>query len=152
MFGQCPKFGSFFFLMAPLTQCRMLSGRYRTELLARHWSSNRSGYCLAPTCTLVYEDLAHILISCPAYMTTRLKLRNLWLSCKIQLLHNLVSSMLIGPATDLIQFILEPSTHPQVISLSQNYGSDILRAVFHLTRTWCYTLHRERAKLLGRWP
>ena len=135
-----------------ITQCRMLSGRYRSELLARHWSSNRSGYCLAPTCTLIHEDLAHILISCPAYMRTRLRLRNLWLSCKIQLLHNLLSSILIGPATDLIQFILEPSAHPQVISLSQNYGSDILRAVFHLTRTWCYTLHRERAKLLGRWP
>ena len=134
-----------------ITQCRMLSGRYRTELLARHWSSNKSGYCLAPTCIQIHEDLAHILISCPSYQISRLKLRRLWLSCKTKLILELLTSLLIGPDTELIQFILDPSVHPHVISLSQIYGSDIIRTVFHLTRTWCYTLHRERAKLLGRW-
>ena len=31
-----------------VVQCRMLSGRYRTELLAKHWSSNKHGFCQAP--------------------------------------------------------------------------------------------------------
>ena len=28
----------------------MMSGRYRTDYLCRHWSNNKQGYCLAPTC------------------------------------------------------------------------------------------------------
>ena len=31
-------------------QARMLSGRYRTERLRRHWSQNRDSFCLLPTC------------------------------------------------------------------------------------------------------
>ena len=136
-----------------IVQCRMLSGRYRTEILARHWSSNKSGHCLAFTCTDIKEDLAHILLSCPAYTQSRVRLRKLWLSCKLPHIRQLLSTILIGPETDLIQFILDPSVHPQVILFSQNHSSsDTLRVVFHLTRTWCFTMHRERAKLLGRWP
>ena len=136
-----------------IVQCRMLSGRYRTEILARHWSYNKSGHCLAFTYTDIKDDLAHILLSCPAYTQSRVRLRKLWLSCKLPHIRQLLSTILIGPETDLIQFILDPSVHPQVILFSQNHSSsDTLRVVFHLTRTWCFTMHRERAKLLGKCP
>ena len=51
-----------------VVQCKMLSGRYRTELLARHWSSNKNGFCLSPSCTAaqVQESLKHILLWCPS--------------------------------------------------------------------------------------
>ena len=32
-------------------QARMLSGRYRTEALCSHWSSNTEGLCLLTSCT-----------------------------------------------------------------------------------------------------
>ena len=130
----------------------MLSGRYRTEMLARHWSSNKSGLCLTPTCRDIEEDLAHILVSCPSYQQSRIKLQNLWLSCKFPYLRHLLATILICPESELLQFILDPSVHPKIIVYVQNNDTDILRAVFHLTWTWCYTIHRQRAKLLGRWP
>ena len=33
-----------------IQQARFLSGRYRSESLASHWSNNANGFCLAPTC------------------------------------------------------------------------------------------------------
>ena len=91
-----------------IIQRRMLSGRYRTELLARHWSRNRNGYCLSSSlCNSTQETLEHILLWCPAYHNLRERLMNLWLS----------------------------NPYPHI----------------YLTRTWCFSIHRERAKILGRW-
>jgi hypothetical protein len=42
-----------------VVQSKMLSGRYRTEQLARHWSSDKNDFCLAPTCHEVLESLDH---------------------------------------------------------------------------------------------
>ena len=134
-----------------VVQCRMLSGRYRTERLASHWSSNKQGFCLAPTCTETQETLEHILINCPSYNETRLKLRRLWLSSPSSI-NQLVSSVLQGSPSSMMQFLLDASTHPQVISLAQLYGDQPLQIVFHLTRSWCFAIHKERARLLGRWP
>ena len=57
-------------------QAKMLSGRYKTEKLCRHWSKNNKGICLAPTCSEleVFEDLPHILAKCKALSKTRLSL------------------------------------------------------------------------------
>ena len=135
-----------------IVQCRMLSGRYRTEMLARHWSANKSGHCLTPTCTNIPEDLVHILITCPSYKEERVNLIKLWLSCKHTPLRQLLYTVLDMPESDIVQFILDPSVHPHVIFLVQSQGAEILRTHFHLTRTWCFTIHKVRAKLLGRWP
>ena len=43
-----------------------------------------------------------------------------------------------GSPLDLLQFILDASVHPEIITLKQNYGDVILKIVFHLTRTWCF--------------
>ena len=64
-------------------------------------------------------------------------------------LMDLISEVLSGPQNSLVQFILDASVHPSVITLVQTYGQDILMPIFYLTRTWCYSLHRERLKLLG---
>ena len=116
----------------------MLSGRYRTEALASHWSQNLLGFCLTGTCKEVNEDLHHILLVCPSYQHIRDRLKELWLQCAHpQLLHILIS-VLGGPSQDLLQFILDASVHPEVITLTQTYGDEILKIVFHLTRTWCF--------------
>ena len=58
-------------------QCRMVSGRYRTQLLCSHWSSNKTGFCQSsPACSSTIEDLKHILTICHGLHETRLKLLN----------------------------------------------------------------------------
>ena len=132
-------------------QLRMLSGRYRTAMLTRHWSfNNKSGFCQAPSCTEVQETLDHLLISCPYYTQTRGKLVRLWTSCKNTSILHLVSSVLGGPPQSLIQFILDASVHPAVISMSQIYGPEPLQIIFHLSRSWCYSVHIQRVKLQRR--
>ena len=53
---------------------RMISGRYRTDMLCRFWSSNRLGHCEAETCVGIEGDLEHLLITCPALHPTRVQL------------------------------------------------------------------------------
>ena len=48
-------------------QARMLSGRYITDQLARHWTSNSAGFCTLPNCSMnTYGSLEHLLLVCPA--------------------------------------------------------------------------------------
>jgi len=49
-----------------VVQVRMLSGRYRTENLAKHWSTNKEGYYLGAICHQICESLEHILLWCPS--------------------------------------------------------------------------------------
>ena len=135
-----------------IVQCRMLSGRYRTEQLAKHWSSNKHGFCLAPMCKFVHESLEHILLWCPSYQPVRERLKNLWLGSGNPHVTHLVKSMLDGPPRHLVQFILDASVHPTTISLVQLFGDIPLKIIFHLTRSWCFAIHKERSKILGRWP
>ena len=49
-----------------IVQARMLSGRYPTDKLVRHWSRNKSGVCLLPGCSgSALGSLEHILLQCP---------------------------------------------------------------------------------------
>ena len=48
-----------------------------------------------------------------------------------------------------IQFWLDASVIPSVISASQIYGNQIMCKIFKLTRHYCYLLHSLRQKLLG---
>ena len=57
---------------------RMLSGRYLTDKLQRHWTMNKTGVCLLPTCSPPAEgSLEHILLHCPAVSETCAKILKL---------------------------------------------------------------------------
>ena len=135
-----------------IIQCRMLSGRYRTELLSSHWSSNRLGYCLNSECSEVPETLEHILLWCPSYHEKRVKLRALSLANTDSTVDQFVSKVLDGTPSLFLQFLLDASVFPEVICLVQMYGDQPLKTLFHITRTWCFTIHKERASILQRWP
>lgn len=135
-------------------QARMVSGRYRTEYLCRHWSSNKTGVCLlSEQCKTTIEDLPHILCHCPALQHTREKLVSYTLSyCKdIPQLGVIMLTFLVPTHPLFCQFITDCSSIPAVINAVQTYGSESLQHFFNVTRTWCYSLHRERHKKLGRW-
>ena len=128
-------------------QLKMLSGRYRTSVLTKHWDSDKTGLCPAPDC-LDQETIEHLLAICPFYDQCRARLKELWRNSKTPILNDLLKAVLAYPSHELVQFILDASVHPLIISYAQIYGNEILTEVFHLTRTWCYTLHRARLKLL----
>ena len=130
-------------------QLRMLSGRYRTAMLTRHWSPSRRGTCPVPSCK-EFETLEHLLIFCPYYEQTRERLKKLWLSTPNPYILQIATQALTGPVSELVQLLLDASVTPTVISLTQVMGYDILKCIFHLTRTWCYAIHRERVKMQGR--
>ena len=136
-----------------VVQARMLSGRYRTETLCSHWSSNRNGWCLTPACqgSQVKEDLEHILAFCPSLDSTR---ENLHIFTMKYAELNPVLSPILSTYTNLshqlfYQFLLDCTCIPDVIA--NLYGMTVIDKLLYVGRTWCYSLHRERAKLLNRW-
>ena len=133
-----------------IQQARFLSGRYRTESLCRHWSANKKGLCLSLTCENEEESVHHILITCCAYHQVRDRHLSIWHNHPDPIIRKLLLDAAHNPQT-LLQFLLDCSVLPNVILAAQEHGSVVFTSLFKLTRTYCYAVHRERLKLLGRW-
>ena len=129
---------------------RMLSGRYRTDRLSRHWTpSNPSGLCRLPGCVGLLGDLQHILLHCPALAVARAKAINLWSAFLVPRpwLLPIVSLYTLQCSDNLqLQFLLDPSCLPAVIS-SARTDLDILGSCLYLARTWNYTIHLARERM-----
>ena len=135
-------------------QAQMLSGRYRSESLCRHWSKNKNGFCLLPSCEELVEDIPHILSSCSGLAPIREKLVRFtheYCTNSAPVLADLVTSICKPENENFIQFLLDCSTLPEVISAAQRFGDGVLHHLFKISRTWVYSLHRTRMKKLGRW-
>ena len=136
-----------------VTACRMLSGRYLTDKLQRHWTQNRNGYCLLPQCLPKSDgSLEHLLLHCQALSTTRTKLYQLCttLAQESSLLSTILNSILLSDNNELIlQLVLDCSVLPIVIRTTQIYGTQTRDRLLYLGRTWCYNIHRERMYQLG---
>ena len=129
----------------------MLSGRYRSCWLRRHWTQE-SGACRLPGCNMIPGDVAHILSGeCTALQST--------LAQALLSIQELLSPYprLLPPVVAALQsdreifttFILDPSTDAAVISLVQQHGSSILYPLFSVSRAWVWAAHRTRMRLLG---
>ena len=134
----------------------MLSGKYRTEGLCRFWSQNTEGVCLLPECTNINlkEDIVHILVNCGSLSATRSRLTVFFLNFAAMNpdLSFIINKFLNSNDDNYkTQFLLDCSTLPDVIHYRQLLGNNIMNNLFHLTRTWCYSVHRDRLKMLGRW-
>ena len=135
-------------------QANFLSGRYKTEALARHWSQNKSGLCLlSPTChdSCLREDVPHIIAICPALLGVRVQLMNYTLQMTFKFddtVRKEILTLCTPSHSDFCHFLIDCSTIPSVISLVDSYGSHLLSAMFEITRTWVFTLHRERLRRL----
>ena len=131
-----------------IVQCKMLSGRYRTCKLSSKWSQSGDSSCPSPGCQHIPETLDHLLLQCPAYVHARAGVVRKWKSVACPAIADLVCQALAKPSSYLLQFLLDASVLPEVISLIQSQGEDILNQLFSLTRTWCYSIHRSRINLL----
>ena len=140
---------------AAKTQALFLSGRYRTQRLSRFWSENSDGVCLLDTCKdqHIVEDIWYIIIGCSGLNETRRRLTSFtssFISDK-PVLQPIVRAYLYAAenGTQVMQFILDCSVLPLVITAYQKYGPVIHQQLFRVTRTWCRALHRDRLKALG---
>ena len=134
-----------------IVQLRMLSGRYRVGSLLRHFSAEHSGLC--ELCGRETEDIAHLVIPrCPMLQERRALLIEYTEGVLSESLdcQNIFKSILKSSEEQQVQFFLDCSVIPEVIKAAQSNNS-ILTLLFRATRTWCYSLHRTRLKMLGRW-
>ena len=135
-----------------IQQARFLSGRYRSADLTRHWSPhNREGYCALPTCFKQSETIEHILVHCESYSDCRRRLCSLWLSTQNKVILKLIIDALTSDTEYLVQFLLDCSVLPNVIRATQIHGAEIMHSLFYLTRSWCFSIHKQRMRALGRW-
>ena len=135
-------------------QARMLSGRYRTCWLRRHWSGDTSGMCRIPGCTGEPGTLQHIVArECPGLVNAYSRATALWSSFLRDnpLLLPTISSFSLADHPTFLSFLLDPSTLAPVISLAQIHGKEIIDQLCYLARTWLYCVHKERLKLMNLW-
>ena len=103
---------------------RMLSGRYRTDRLSRHWTSdNPDGLCRLPGCTNQEGNLTHILLYCPALSHSRANMIKLWSAFLVSrpFLLPVIKKYTIEEEHRLPQFLLDPSCLSLVISTEQTH-------------------------------
>ena len=131
----------------------MLSVCYVTDKLSRHWNQNKLGLCTIPGCTGDESgSLEHYLLFCPALSSARLNVMQL--SQKISLEHealrNILQNTFSNQKTEnIVQFLLDCSSVPEIVTLSQSDNSYLVDRLFYLSRTWCYSIHRSRMNRLG---
>ena len=135
-------------------QAQMLSGRYRTQLLCSHWSPQADGCCqLSTECSDIIEDLPHILQFCKQLSEVRNHMIDFAQNYTghMQITKKLVQKFCLPTSPYFCHFLLDCSSLADVISAVQTDGNEVLYILFHITRTFCYTLHKSRLKILGRW-
>ena len=134
-------------------QAIMLSGRYRTQKLCSKWDNSTEHCRLSPSCQSP-EDITHIIQHCQALDNTRNKLLAFTRKyCEDKPnIQEIVNTHCSPDKTNFCQFLLDCSVLPDVIIAKQTEGQMILHQLFGLTRIWCFSLNRDRLKLLNRWP
>ena len=139
-----------------LCQARMLSGRFRTCWLSRHWSGKSDGFCSLPNCqeNPTPGTLLHILTECVDLSPSRQRVFSMWhefLRDKPHLFPIIKKYTVESIPDQLLQLILDCTVLPEVIALRQLLGSEVHDALLYLTRTLCFSKHKSRNKLLGKW-
>ena len=106
-----------------ISMAAMLSGRFKTDKLSRHWDkTNKEGYCkISPLGTNATGDLPHLILFCPALIDCRQRIISYWNSKTADniTLSNLTRAKLSSSPTVLLHFLLDPSIDQDVISLCQ---------------------------------
>ena len=127
----------------------MMSGRYRTDMLTRHWTHNKDGFCPLPTCLQVPGNLEHMFVTCRAIAPVRNSMCSFWMqrSAMCQpLVSFLIRTFTFSPE-DFIQFIVNPMSFSEVYGLYQLYGEALAKHTFYLTRTYAFHVDRVNRQL-----
>ena len=134
---------------------KMLSGRYLTDWLQRHWTQNKSGRCLLPLCSSSETPgtLEHLLLFCPSLSTKKSDLLSLAVSVATEhpVLANILNLFLFKSPepTATMQLLLDCTSIPEVIQSKDIYGPVLRDRLLYLGRNWCYSIHHDRMTQLG---
>ena len=125
--------------------CHMLSGRYLTDKLQRHWTNNREGTCLLPSCSTQTEgSLEHILLHCSALQCVRSKMFSLCykVSQESEELSSILCTVIQSRDQQLLmQLILDCSVMPEVINSTQSGSTHTRDRLLYIGRTRCYSVY-----------
>ena len=143
-----PKLLTSYEVSKAVVQCNMQSDRYRRFKLSSKWSESGNGFCPSPFCHQVVESLEHILLHCPAYISSRNNIIMKVKSLENPAVMDLVTTALQKPSKYQMQFLLDLSVLPETISLVQQHGEDILSTLFSISRSWCYSVHKDRQRII----
>ena len=135
-----------------VVQTSLLSGRYKSDYLSRHWvKENPDGLCTLCPGNSLLGTIEHLLVSCDTLSSTRQNIIEYWhkYSSEDDALRKLLCTKLSANTAELVQFLLDPSVVPDVIFGCQRqlYNLDEL---YKLTRCWCYAVHRKRLQITGK--
>ena len=132
----------------------MMSGRFRTEYLSRHWTSNKLGNCLLASCHGAVGNLEHMLITCPGLSTVRSRMWEMIFSRmgKLLPLKNFAFQIYLSSPEVQLQFFMEPLACTDVNDMCNLYVQTIINIVYYCVRTYVYYIHREKQILLCSWP
>ena len=130
---------------------RIMSGRYRTDMLSRHWTRNRHGFCLASSSCQVPGDLEHMFVTCPAIEPVKSRILSFWSEKTMMCppLHSFLDRTLSFSPQDFLQFIVNPTIFPEVQQLCHLYGLNLLGLILHITRTYAFHIDRCNRKIRG---
>ena len=132
---------------------RMMSGRFRSEYLTRHWSANKQGFCQLETCTETRGDLEHLLVHCPGLATIRERLWKMFYERSVMFpaFLEFILKLEKSPPEYFMQFLLDPEAFPEVVEMWELFGPQFMEHVYYLTRTYTYYVYREKQIILGVW-
>ena len=139
-------------IQAALIQSKILTGRYRDDVLLSKFDNRKSGRCSLPNCNNFPGDVVHYLSgSCPALapvqnLTLERCLENL---SSTPMLIPLVVSALQSSSEDWSKFILDPSTNCHVIPIQQDFGPQAIWPLFRFSRAMIWCMHQHRMKLMS---
>ena len=132
-----------------IIEAKLISGRYRTDRLARHFQGSSNGDCRMCD-EAVPGTIEHLLLQCPSLEPTRSKMfksvteRHDFSALTKTIICDVFSSPVL---TDKVQLLLDCSCLPVVIS-SRQFGDQTQSELFKFARTWCFSVHAHREKLL----
>ena len=135
-------------------QARYLSGRARVEALTGHWDiSNKDGFCLlCKTIKPTLGTLEHLLLSggCPALVDARLTMLSFFQAYMVSrpYLLPLLQACWDVDTNLTMQFLLDCSTIPLLIKMTQDSQHPVIKDIFYMTRTYVYKIHLTRRRLL----
>ena len=125
---------------------------YNSDWHSRHWTpTNKEGFCLLCPGLDAAGNIEHLLVTCQALNSKRAELFTFWdqQAEESPQITELLLMMRKSKTKEFVQFVLDPSVVPAVISGCQNKLYK-LEEIFNLTRTYTYAMHRRRLQLSGK--
>ena len=140
-------------LSKAVIQARALSGRARVESLTKHWDKNNDGICsLCRNIRPTEGTIEHLLLlgGCPALVEARLSMISMIQSYLVPrpYLLPIFRSHFGNDDLTTMQFLLDCSVLPDIISISQESETPILTDIFYLTRSYVFKIFVTRRRLI----